>query len=291
MASQGYERRIEPVAKEWRSHAWNSGIFDTARRDYTPCVEGIIRTPQHVVMLTMSGSAERLEVHSDCGHRFTGPDKAGAVSFVPAGCERRLSLIGVASKWASISLDPALFEPAEDELHGRLDIGAFSNVEDPLAAAIISEFAALLARDGALDPAYCEAMSCALARHLVARYGEKRNLPALRSWKLPPWRLRRITEYVEAHLDGAIRIADLAALAGLSPGYFHRAFRETTGQTPLDFINGRRVRRAGELIRRTDASLAQIALEVGFVSPSHFTRTFRACTGINPSAWRRNDRA
>lgn len=284
-----YERRVEPLADDWRSHAWSTGVFDTARRDYTDSVEGIIRTPQHVVMVTLKGGAERLEVASDCGHRFTGSDRAGAVSFVPAHCGRRLAMRGVAAEWASIALSPALFDPgaeAEHDAGGALELAAFSNVEDPLVAAMVSEFSRLSARDGGLDPTYCEAMSWALAQHLVARYGRPRPLPPARLWKMPPWRLRRVTDYVDSRLAEPIRIGDLAGIAGLSPGYFHRAFRATTGQTPLQFINARRVQRAIQHLHRGESSIAAIALQVGFVSPSHFTRIFRQVTGVNPSAFR-----
>ena len=284
-----YKRRVEPLALGWRSFAWSNGVFDTARRPFTANVEGTIRTPQHLVMVTLRGKAEKLEVSSDCGHRYAGPDRPGAVSFVPAHCERRLRLRGVASEWASISLSPALFDRDRDGegADGSLDAAAFTNVDDPFIQGLVSEFARLCAADGTLDPSYCDAMSFALARYLAGRYGQVRADAGVVAWKLPPWRMRRIADHVDAHLAEPLRIADLAGVVGVSPGYFHRAFRATTGKTPLEFINERRVQRAMQYLNRDDAPMAAIALKVGFVSPSHFTRTFRQIAGVNPSQYRK----
>lgn len=282
-----YERRVEPLAEGWRSFAWGTGVFDTARRAYTPAVEGTIRTPQHLVMVTLRGEAERLEVSSSCGHRYSGPDRAGAVSFVPAHAERQLRLKGVASEWGSISLSPSLFDPDVDEgVGGTLDVAAFTNVEDPFVAGMVAEFARLAASDGGLDPVYCDAMAWALGRYLVRRYGVPVSPSKTLVWKLAPWRVRRVMDYVDEHLADPMRIAELAQLVGVSAGHFHRAFRATVGKTPLEFINARRVQRAMQLLQRDDVPMATVARRVGFVSPSHFSRTFREITGVNPSRYR-----
>ena len=282
-----YERRVEPLALGWRSHAWSTGVFDTAYRRYTQCVEGTIRTPQHLVMVTLKGGAERLEVSSSCGHRYSGVDRPGAVSFVPPHCERQLKLTGVASEWASISLSPALFDADGDRSSSNsLDGATFTNIDDPFILGMVSEMARLAHVDQALDPIYCETMSWALARYLTRRFGQPRDKIDARVWKLAPWRMRRIADYVDAHLAEPLRIADLAKLVGVSPGHLHRALHATLGKTPLEFINERRIERAKHYLHRHDATIAAIALKVGFVSPSHFTRTFRQITGVNPSSFR-----
>lgn len=66
-----YERRVEPLSTEWRSFQWAGGAFDTARRSYTERVEGIICTPQHLILVTLKGGAEYQEVEASCGHRLS----------------------------------------------------------------------------------------------------------------------------------------------------------------------------------------------------------------------------
>ena len=278
-------RILEPRSQGWRSFGWGQGAFDTAHRPRTGIVEGTIHTPDHLVLVTLRGGARHMEVTAEGGHRYAGPDRTGAVSFVPADCERRLVLRDVATEWASVALPVSAMDDLLDDDGRVFDLAPFSNVEDGFVAGMVGEMARLYAADGSLQPLYCEAMSRALACYLARRYGSRRPA-APAGWRLPPWRLRRIEDHVEAHLAQDIRVADLARLVGLSAGHLHRAFRETTGRTPLEFINRRRVERAAAILAAEEPTIAEVALRVGFLSPSHFSRTFRRVTGRNPSARR-----
>lgn len=285
MPSDTHVRRVEPLATDWRRFSWSSGTFDTARRSHTRDVEGQITLPHALLLVTLSGGARHLEVTAACGHRYAGDDFAGAVSFVPAGCGRRLSMRDVQAEWASISLRPDLLDHAVAGLGQPFEVPTFTNVRDPLVSSLVAEFVRLQAIDQ-LDPAYCEAMARALAQHLAYRYGKASPPMAQASLRLPAWRLRRITEYVEAHLDTSIEVADLAGLVGLSPGHFHRALRATLGMTPLELINRRRIERAQHLLATEGTPIVALALRVGFASTSHFSRIFRRVTGVSPSEYR-----
>jgi AraC family transcriptional regulator len=104
---------------------------------------------------------------------------------------------------------------------------------------------------------------------------------------LAPWQVRKVTHYVDAHLDRSIRNEDLAALARLNPSHFGRAFRNSVGEPPHEYVIRRRVERAQGLMLSTDASLSDIALDCGLADQSHLTRLFRRIVGESPSAWRR----
>jgi AraC family transcriptional regulator len=283
--SPPYTYHFDPPSQGWRTFAWDGGIFDTGHRAYARAVEGMIRMPYHLVLVTLQGGARQLEVSTDCGHRYRGPERAGAVSFVPAHCERRTRMHDVELDWASIALRPDLFNAlAEEGEPLAFEIAPFSNASDPFVTALVGELARLRDAHGRFDRAYCETMSHALASYLARRYGE----PAAqcREWKLSPWRLRRIAEYVDAHIGCEIAIADLARLVGVSPGHLHRAFRATLGVTPLSYIQEKRIERASSILASEDASIADVALRVGYLSASHFSRTFRRLTGVHPSKFR-----
>jgi AraC family transcriptional regulator len=280
-----YERRVEPLSAEWRSFRWRGGAFDTARRSFTERVEGIICTPQHLILVTLKGGAEHQEVESSCGHRFVGSDHPGTVSFVPAHCRRHLKLKGVASEWASVSIDPAVCEDGSASAASLLDSATFTNRRDDFLRAAVIEIARLHNLDGGLDPLYCEAMSRAMMNYLRRRHLHEPDRESDAS-ALPRWKLRRICDHVEAYLHQELRVSDLATIADVTPGYFHRAFRKTTGQTPLAYINERRVRRALSLLAQSDVSIAETCVRVGFVSPAHFTRVCRNTIGMTPSAYR-----
>jgi AraC family transcriptional regulator len=281
-------RRIEPFPVGWRSACWVTGVFDTARRPDTALAQGTIRTPQHILLVTIRGGAERIEVATDTGHRYDGPDRPGAVSFVPAHCERRLRMHHVRSEWASIALPPELLD---DVAERRIVLPAFTNVDDGFLWGAVSELWRLLHADGTLEPAYGETMSHALAQYLVRRYGEVSPGAQPAPMKLTPWQLRRVAAFVEAHLGEEIRIADLAAQAGVSAGHFHRAFRTSTGKTPLAYVNEARVARAAAILATESMPVAALALRVGFLSASHFARIFRRATGRSPSLLRQGGRS
>jgi AraC family transcriptional regulator len=104
---------------------------------------------------------------------------------------------------------------------------------------------------------------------------------------LSPAALRRVQLFVEANLERAVRLADLAERAGLSEFHFARAFKTSMGTTPRAFVESRRVERARALLRTTTRPLAQIAAETGLGGQSRFTTTFRRATGLTPATYRR----
>ena len=103
---------------------------------------------------------------------------------------------------------------------------------------------------------------------------------------LPPRTLRRVREYIEAHLDETISIRALAAIAGLSMYHFARAFKQSAGMTPHDYLVRCRVRRVRDLLAATDLPLSEIALVSGFADQSHCARRFREHFGVTPGSYR-----
>lgn len=104
---------------------------------------------------------------------------------------------------------------------------------------------------------------------------------------LASWQVSRLRSYMDDRLDSTIRVSDLAGILRLSTSHFSRAFRRTFGAPPLAYLTKRRMLRAQELMSRSQASLAQVALECGMCDQAHLSRTFRRVVGINPATWRR----
>jgi len=103
---------------------------------------------------------------------------------------------------------------------------------------------------------------------------------------LPPRALRRVREYIAAHLEENIGIEALAAIVGLSMFHFARAFKQSEGVTPHRFLMQCRIKRAQELLAGTDMPLSEVALASGFSDQSHCSRRFREFVGITPSRFR-----
>jgi AraC-like DNA-binding protein len=105
---------------------------------------------------------------------------------------------------------------------------------------------------------------------------------------LAAWQEKRVTRYIVEHATAGIQVADLAAIARLSPGHFSRAFRASFGTSPYAMISRYRVSEAIRLMLGTDWPLVDIAEACGFADQSHFTRTFYRHTDTSPGRWRRS---
>jgi AraC family transcriptional regulator len=95
--------------------------------------------------------------------------------------------------------------------------------------------------------------------------------------------LKRIKEYVVAHLDEPIEVAALAAIAARSPFHFTRIFTQSVGLTPHRYVVHLRLQRAIELIRDGRSGLAEIAAHTGFADQSHLSRWIRRVHGVSPT--------
>jgi AraC-like DNA-binding protein len=107
---------------------------------------------------------------------------------------------------------------------------------------------------------------------------------------LPPGAMRRVREYVDAHLGESMDLAELAAIAGLSVFHFARQFKQSAGVTPHSYLVQRRIERAQDMLARTDLALSEIAVAAGFSDQSHLARHFRQLLGTTPREFRWSQR-
>jgi AraC-like DNA-binding protein len=153
----------------------------------------------------------------------------------------------------------------------------------------IMRLAQLFAEECAVDKPhsrlYGDNLSIALLLAL-SRLGTGQT-PSTSKGLLAPWQLRRVTEYLVAHLADDVGLQTVSDLVGLSRSYFSRAFKTSTGLSPHRWLVQARVTKAKEMLLTSGLSLAQIAIDVGFADQAHFTRTFARAIGESPGAWKR----
>ncbi|THD62119.1 AraC family transcriptional regulator [Phenylobacterium sp.] len=135
------------------------------------------------------------------------------------------------------------------------------------------------------DTLYGDSLGLAL-RQALARLGQSAANPLARGG-LAPWQLKRVIDYMEANLSAGVRLEALAELADFSLSHFSRAFKASTGLAPHRWLLDARLREARNLLLNTEVSLAEIALDTGFVDQPHFTRAFTSAMGEPPGAWRK----
>lgn len=96
--------------------------------------------------------------------------------------------------------------------------------------------------------------------------------------------LNRLQEQIDKHLgDSDLSVEILSEALGVSRTQLFRKTKSLTGVSPIDLIRRVRLRKAQQLLRKTDANVQQVAYEVGFTSPSYFAKCYKEFFGINPS--------
>jgi AraC family transcriptional regulator len=234
------------------------------------------------VVLTNAGHTSETSVRDENRLVYSGRDYPGALSFVPAGVERRCDYRGVSMSYTAFWIHPdfaADLMPRRDDVAQRIMI----NGEDTRVASLLGWLRdEVLSTDGP-DDLFAEHIAALILFRLAALEG--RAAPE-RGGRLNGRRLRRLEDYIEENLAEHISLSELAAQSEMPLGTFARHFRNATGQSPYAFVIERRLCRAETLLREGNESIAEIALACGFSSQSHFTSAFRDRRGATPAMWR-----
>jgi AraC family transcriptional regulator len=133
---------------------------------------------------------------------------------------------------------------------------------------------------------YIESLSNVLAVHLLRQYSATEPRIFVHKGGLPEYQVRQILDYIDAHLHQDIKLADLALLLDMSQFHFIYLFKQAIGTSPYQYLLQQRVERAKLLLKQSDRTILDIALECGFSSHSHLSKRFRQLTGMTPKAYR-----
>jgi AraC family transcriptional regulator len=131
---------------------------------------------------------------------------------------------------------------------------------------------------------YGEALSTALAVHLLREYGTSVLRPKRPYGGLPREKLVRALEYIQDRLNADLTVSGIAQVAEMSADHFTKLFKESTGQSPYRYVIEARVRKAKELLTTGKFSISEAAHQVGFVDQSHLTRHFKKVFELPPKA-------
>jgi len=171
------------------------------------------------------------------------------------------------------------------DLAQLLDIPHFVRVLDP--GSVAAKFERLLQNCGSDQFAAPLSIKSALL-DLIADY---LNLAGSTQLSLPAsplgGKLQQVVQYIDRNLDCTMTVDNLARIVHLHPNYFSRIFRNHLGQSPIQYINRRRIDKAGILILTTSSTLSEIARQVGIHDIYYFSKQFKEQTGYAPSEYRR----
>jgi AraC family transcriptional regulator len=144
-----------------------------------------------------------------------------------------------------------------------------------------------LAQPDNVLPLFTEGWTMQALAHVARATNERQPIHAPRGSGLAPWQLRRAKEMLRADLANKASPRRVAEACRLSVGYFSRAFKESTGVSPYQWLLALRVEVAQKLLEDSHVPLAEVAGMCGFADQSHFSRVFGRLLGKSPGAWRR----
>jgi AraC-like DNA-binding protein len=158
--------------------------------------------------------------------------------------------------------------------------------DDPLLHHITLVLKAAIRAESVAGRLYADSLTNALAVHLLSRYETCRPPAGMHTSSLPKAKLRRTTEYIEAHLAHELSLTELAAVAQTSPDHFGRLFRQATGWTPHQYVIRCRIECAKRLLTETELPIIEVGHQAGFTDQSYFTAVFRKYVATTPNAYR-----
>lgn len=192
-----------------------------------------------------------------------------------------------ACELVSVALGPALVDATAEALgigEGHRQLAPRLGARDPRMEHVLRGLVAELSAPTPAGRLYADSLATALTARLLQSSCAGRA-PTRQTLSKP--QVRRIVDYVEAHLDSDLRLEQLAEVAGISVPHLTSLFRRTMGQSVHGYVMSRRVERARTLLLSGDLSIAEVALESGFAHQSHMARWIRRLLGVTPSALRR----
>lgn len=103
--------------------------------------------------------------------------------------------------------------------------------------------------------------------------------------------IKEAMTFIEQNFQNDISVEDIASFCNLNRSYFGKIFHETIGKSPQEFLISYRMSKAGELLKMTSLSIADIGNAVGYPNQLHFSRAFKKVYGVSPRTWRYEQQA
>lgn len=173
-------------------------------------------------------------------------------------------------------------EPATHQLHET--VGAVDPLLEQVFLAILGQF-----EREARSRLHMDALLTVFAVSLLERHSTLSVHQAgagQRRGGLAGWQLRRVIDYMHEHMHADLGLSALAGLTGLSRAHFFRAFRQSTGKSPGQFLAEIRMRHAMLLLETSALHIDEVANALGFRHARHFASAFTKRVGVSPRLFR-----
>ena len=268
---------------------WRSIIVEEFQQPSGTIASGFWQ--EHTIVLSLTTCSGRIWQAMD-NRSYTGLYTKGDLTVVPAGLSGYYQAYND-DRYLQIRIPPNLLKQVGREIT-NIDLEClelrteFRDRNPQIEQLAMMLRAELYEGDCGVGQLYVESLANALVVNLLRNYSGIKPLIATYSGGLSNRALLKATDYIKDRLNQSIKIRDLAAFLGISQFHFSRLFKQSTGKTPHQYVIEQRIELAKRLLKKEDRAIADIALDCGFSSQSHFGQHFRKATGISPSKYRRN---
>lgn len=246
--------------------------------DISRVVDWNTYSDQHTAILHLGGPITKLESQiENRGGKLSGA-KPGELWLVPAGKRYHSQAQG-----ADITYVVMSFPQGSEGLAPQ--IARF----DPFLLNCFRRIASAMAREDAQSQLLVEQLQTVIQSHLVLTYGDQAQFASRRvadEVKLLESERMKLLDYIDANLDGRLRISDLAELTGRTTHQLVDACYDAFGMPPARVVMEQRLRRARELLASSRVTVTSIAVATGFSSHSHFIRAFQQHYSMTPTQFR-----
>jgi AraC family transcriptional regulator len=267
-----------------------------------PAGEGKLLYPNdHVICLSLAPRPVRLlQIQGD--KSYTGLYGKGDLSIAPAAApffarwdsdDRFLQMRITARFMAQVATEALEMNP------DRLEVIPTFRTRDPQLETIALLLLTELKQANLGSRLYLDSLANVLAVRLLREYSSSKPPLSVYEGGLPQRQLMQVFDYIHAHLDRDIKLADLAGSIGMSQFHFSHLFKQSIGIAPYQYLLQQRIERAKQLLKQSvgvaspianprsaTPTILDIALACGFSSHSHFSQQFRQVTGTTPTAYR-----
>lgn len=245
--------------------------------------------PAHMALIMFTPQPER-QVALNSDHRIRGLAPVGSIEIVPASSDLFAQWL-VAKRNLLVMLEPARVE----RLAGlEFDNAAFELYPPQLGSTdyrlhlLARQMHNDLCRPDLGRVEMLDSLVTVFSIYLLREYSSLRNT-ALKnhSGGLSAHTWRRLRDFMHAHLTESLPLERLASETSLSPSHFSRAFKQTVGQTPHQYLTALRLSHASHMLRETSNNIAKIANLSGFSGSSQMAAVMKRTWNISPSELRK----
>jgi AraC-like DNA-binding protein len=139
-----------------------------------------------------------------------------------------------------------------------------------------------------LEEMYAEARCMEIVGEVLARLGDGQSSPRAETLTThDTMKARAARDFIEANLDRALSLTDIARAVGASVTVLQRRFKSVYGTTVVQFLHARKLEQARDALERGAVTITEAAYLAGYSSPANFTTAFRRAYGILPKSLRR----